>query len=209
MNLRVLFLMLVCVLCGCTHKKEQEKGELNKNLKSGMIVMDTLLDKPLFYNQTPVKSFTVKDKYKVYRQGKAYPLSNNINEASAEVYDLDITVNSYKKGKSFIYDYETLVISDTLQFCNDSVVLNKKVLKPIGSKNIKYNNTLYTIKKYAYHKSGIMHSPFINFFINDSLGILLGQYVGQSNGIKRYGTQPKFYKIQDEIIKDSIFFEFK
>lgn len=195
----MVLLFVFLALVGCSNKKEQQIE--SKNVNSQIIVMDTLLEKPLFYEQTPIKKVTKQDKYKIYRQ-----MREDYNDI--EVYSLEIVMSLYKNGKSLLYRCENIK-PDTLEIRNDSVVFNRKVLKPVASRKLVYNGELYTIKKYDYHKHGVIHSPFVNFYINDSLGMVLGRYAGQLNGVIYYGIQPKFSEIQNEIIEDSIFFKFQ
>ncbi|WP_297332475.1 hypothetical protein [Flavobacterium sp.] len=179
-------------------------GNNEKNVSNDV---DTYLVKeiPFFVQTNPLRRITFSDRFKLYRQDN-YELEHNIlNDNEAELLDFTVDKYYYRNGVMFIYDAQAS-FHDTLQFKKDSILFNRYIFKPSASKFIRYNDTIYEIRKCKYKRQTTVESGFTNYYLNEDLGLILSKHINLNSGSVRYGTTPKATFLQNEIIKDSLFF---
>lgn len=109
------------------------------------------------------------------------------------------------KEITIIYKYEYYTRIDSLVISKDTIKMNNENLFLLDKKMILYRNQEIEIKKYQYTKDKLS-----NYFINDSLGIIVEYGATHPRGkiIRRY-EQKKYKELCDEIMTDSVFFNLK
>lgn len=106
---------------------------------------------------------------------------------------------------TYIYSDGNVVYNDTLKIYNGSFQINGEKIKYPGHKHLQYNGKKVKIYQLAY--ADFRSAVFQNFYVNDSLGVILKKkilYGGTS--IVECGTEKE---LQGQIIKDNIFFQFR
>lgn len=195
-------MLLIFVNCGNNEKKVSNEGNSYN--------VDTFLIKktPFFVETNPLRRVTFNDRFKLYRQNN-YELEHNIlNDNEAELLDFTVDKYYYRNGIMFIYDAPAS-FHDTLQFKKDSILFNRYIFKSSASKFIRYNDTVYEVRKCKYKKQTTVESGSASYYLNEDLGLILSKHINLNSGCVRYGTTPKAVFLQNAIIQDSLFFKFK
>lgn len=105
------------------------------------------------------------------------------------------------ENATYIYKYEYYTRIDSLILLKDSVKLNNENLLLLNKKLIKFKGKEIEIKKYQY----TLNHPS-NYFINDSLGIIMEHGATHPSGtvIRQYNPK-KLKELCNKIISDSTF----
>lgn len=131
---------------------------------------------------------------------------SQIDEYSGEQYfgtkSLYVKKLVYPKTTTYVYRYEYYTRIDSLVFFKDSVKMNNENLLLLNKKLIKFKGKEIEIKKYQY----TLDHPS-NYFINDSLGLIMEHGATHPSGtvIRKYNPK-KNKELCNKIINDSTFF---
>ena len=125
-------------------------------------------------------------------------------ESNPNLYSLLTKKIIFPEKTVYVYNYKNNYRFDSLVIFKDSIIMNNEKLQLLRKKNIDFKKEKLNVKKYQYLDRSS------NFFISDSLGIILqhGQTHPYGTVRREYNTE-NYRELCNEIIKDSMFFSFE
>ena len=178
MNNILILTLVLSILTSCTEKKNSQNQD-KKNVTKPII---------LEY-KSQIDEYSGQDEY----SSQQY-LGNKL---------LYVKKFISPKKTTYVYRYEYYTQIDTLVFFKDSFKMNNENLLLLNKKLIKFKGKEIEIKKYQYN----LNRKLSNFFINDSLGIIMehGALHPSGTAIRKYNPK-KHKELCNKIMTDSTFF---
>lgn len=112
---------------------------------------------------------------------------------------------------SIFFSYQSVnndfLVSDQILKKNDSIFINRKLVRVSSKKYIEFKNKPVLIEKLCYLEKPTTSLVSINLYFNDSLGIVLKRKASFTSYLELF-EEENYSILQNQIISDRNFFKF-